>query len=161
MKNPKYSFKVCPVFHILLSLRKHGISHGPLGPHQDVWYSDVSQYGEAGQCPRASHPPGTVKECIIPGEESQKRRAKKASGIEAAHSTSATHSGQALWWWWCRHQAVSDSHDPMDWSLPGSSVHRILQARILGWLPISFSRGSSRPRDQTWISCIAVRIFTD
>ena len=39
--------------------------------------------------------------------------------------------------------------DPIDWGLPGSSVHRILQARILEWVEISFSRGSSRPRDQT------------
>ena len=37
--------------------------------------------------------------------------------------------------------------DPMDSSPPGSSVHRILQARILEWGAISFSRGSSRPRD--------------
>ena len=37
--------------------------------------------------------------------------------------------------------------DPMDCSLPGSSVHGIFQARILKWVSISFSRGSSRPRD--------------
>ena len=37
--------------------------------------------------------------------------------------------------------------DPMDCSLPGSSVHGILQARILEWVAISFSRGSSQPRD--------------
>ena len=96
-------FKVCPVLHIFLSLRKHGISNRPFGPHQDVWCSDISQYGEAGQCPCASHPPGTVKECITPGEESQKRRAKKASGIEAPYSTSAAHLGRPLWWWWCSH----------------------------------------------------------
>ena len=42
--------------------------------------------------------------------------------------------------------------DPMDCSLPGSSTHRILQARILEWLAISSSRGSSRPRDRTWVS---------
>ena len=39
--------------------------------------------------------------------------------------------------------------DPMDCSLPGSSVHGILQVRILEWVAISFSRGSSRPRDRT------------
>ena len=39
--------------------------------------------------------------------------------------------------------------DPMDCSLPGSSVHRIFQARVLEWVAISFSRGSSPPRDQT------------
>ena len=50
--------------------------------------------------------------------------------------------------------------DPMDCSLPGSSVHRILQARILEWVAISFSRGSSWPRDQTQVSCIPGRPFT-
>ena len=41
------------------------------------------------------------------------------------------------------------------WSLPGSSVHGILQGRILEWVPIPFSRGPSRPRDRTQVSCIA------
>ena len=49
----------------------------------------------------------------------------------------------------------------MDCSPPGSSVHGILQARILEWVAISFSRGSSQPRDQTWVSCIVGRFFTD
>ena len=49
--------------------------------------------------------------------------------------------------------------DPMDCSLPGSSVHGILQARILKWVAISFSRGSSRPRDGTQVSHIAGRCF--
>ena len=48
----------------------------------------------------------------------------------------------------------------MDCSLPGSSVHWIHQARILEWVAIPFSRGSSWPRDQTWVSCIAGRFFT-
>ena len=43
----------------------------------------------------------------------------------------------------------------MDSSLPGSSVHEILQARILEWVAMSFSRGSSQPRDRTQVSCIA------
>ena len=50
--------------------------------------------------------------------------------------------------------------DPMDSSLPGSSVHGIFQARILEWAAISFSRGSSEPRDRTQVSCIADRHFT-
>ena len=41
----------------------------------------------------------------------------------------------------------------MDCSPPGSSVHGILQARILAWVAMPFSRGSSWPRDQTCISC--------
>ena len=50
--------------------------------------------------------------------------------------------------------------DPMDCSPPGSSVHRIFQARILEWVSISFSRGSSWPGDQTWVSHIVGRCFT-
>ena len=46
--------------------------------------------------------------------------------------------------------------DSRDYSLPGSSVCGILQARILKWFAIPFSRGSSWPRDQTWLSCTAV-----
>ena len=45
-------------------------------------------------------------------------------------------------------------------SVPGSSVHGILQARIVERVALSFSRESSRPRDQTWVSCIAGRFFT-
>ena len=54
---------------------------------------------------------------------------------------------------------VSDSLQPMDYSLPGSSLHGILQARILQWVPICFSRGSSLPRDQTWVSCLGRQIL--
>ena len=50
--------------------------------------------------------------------------------------------------------------DRMDYSLPGSSAHGVLQARILEWVAIPFSRGSSRPRDQTRVSCITGRFFT-
>ena len=46
--------------------------------------------------------------------------------------------------------------DPMDCSLPGSSIHGIFQARILEWFAISFSRGSSWPRDWTQVSCTAL-----
>ena len=45
--------------------------------------------------------------------------------------------------------------DPMDYKLSGSS----LQARILEWVAILFSRGSSCPKNQTWVSCIADRFF--
>ena len=41
------------------------------------------------------------------------------------------------------------------YSPSGSSVHGILQARVLAWVAIPFFRGSSQPRDQTWVSCIA------
>ena len=45
--------------------------------------------------------------------------------------------------------------NPMDRSPPGSSVHGIFQARIWYWVAISFSRGSSQPRDWTGISCVS------
>ena len=47
----------------------------------------------------------------------------------------------------------------MEYSLLGSSVHGILQARLLEWFAIAFSRGSSWPRDQTCISYIAADSF--
>ena len=56
--------------------------------------------------------------------------------------------------------------DPMDCSLPGFSVYGILQARIMEWVAISFSRGSSRPRDHTllinyilWKSCLGIQFL--
>ena len=50
--------------------------------------------------------------------------------------------------------------DPMDCSLPGSSVHGIFQARILEWAAISFSRRSSQPRVRTQVFHIVGRWFT-
>ena len=50
--------------------------------------------------------------------------------------------------------------DPMNYSLPVSSVHGIYQASVLEWVAIFFSRGSSWPRDRTQVSCIAGRRFT-
>ena len=52
-------------------------------------------------------------------------------------------------------QSCPTLFDPMDCSPPGSSVHGISQAGILEWVAISSSRGSSRPRDQTCISCVS------
>ena len=50
--------------------------------------------------------------------------------------------------------------NPMDCSLPGSSIHGIFQPRVLEWGAISFYRGSSRPRDRTRVSHIVSRCFT-
>ena len=50
--------------------------------------------------------------------------------------------------------------DPMNYSLPGSSIHVTFQARVLEWVAISFSRRSSWPRDQTQVSHIVGRCFT-
>ena len=49
--------------------------------------------------------------------------------------------------------------DPVDCSPPDSSVHGILQTRLLEWVTIPFSRGSSQPRDQTQVFCIAGRFL--
>ena len=50
--------------------------------------------------------------------------------------------------------------NPLDYNLPGSSVHGILQARILEWGAIPFSKGSSQPRNRTRVSCIVGTFFT-
>ena len=54
-----------------------------------------------------------------------------------------------------RPQSCPTFCDHMDHSLPGSSVHGVLQVRILEWVAISYSRGSSWPRDRTHVSCIS------
>ena len=56
---------------------------------------------------------------------------------------------------WFHFSSVQFSRDPMDCSPPGSSVHGIFQARILEQVVISYSRGSSQPRDRTHISGIS------
>ena len=70
--------------------------------------------------------------------------------------------GPADYWKW-KSQSCLTLCDPTDFSLPGSCIHWILQAVILEWLAIPFSRGPSRPlvwRDRTQVSCIAGRLFT-
>ena len=49
--------------------------------------------------------------------------------------------------------------DTMDCSPPGSSVHEILQARILDWVTIPFSKGSSQPRDRIYVSCMGKQLL--
>ena len=64
---------------------------------------------------------------------------------------------EAWWQWWFSCWVVSDACYPVDCSPPGSSVHGILQTKILEWVAISFSRGSFQTSDRTWASCIAGR----
>ena len=70
----------------------------------------------------------------------------------------------------CKYSIHSDSEvaqscptlwDPMDCCPPGSSIHGILQARILEWIACLFARGSSQSRDQTQVSCHLLRISSD
>ena len=49
--------------------------------------------------------------------------------------------------------------DPMGYNLPGSILHDILQTKIIEWVDVPFSRGSSQPKDQTQVSCITGGFF--
>ena len=66
----------------------------------------------------------------------------------------------ALWWLVLVTPSCLTLYNPMDFSPAGSSVYGILQARIWEWVVISFSRGSSQPRDWTRVTHIAGRFFT-
>ena len=64
---------------------------------------------------------------------------------------------QGQWWLCVSHSVTFNSYDPVDFTPPSSSVRGILQARMLEWVAVSFSRRSSQPRDETcvsYISCI-------
>ena len=58
-------------------------------------------------------------------------------------------------------QSCPTLYDPMDCSPPDPSIHEIFPARILQWVAMPRSRGSSQPRDRTHVSCMAGRFFTD
>ena len=62
--------------------------------------------------------------------------------------------------WKCYSLRCVQLCNPMDHSLPGSSIHGILWARILEWVAISFSRGPSLTRDWAWVSHTTGRFFT-
>ena len=57
-------------------------------------------------------------------------------------------------------QSCPTLYNPMDFNLPCSSIHGLFQARVLEWVAISFSRGTSQPRNRTWVSHIVGRCFT-
>ena len=73
---------------------------------------------------------------------------------------------EVLWYHYCGSSVVLVAQlcptlcDPADCSPSVSCVHGILQARIVEWIAIPFSRGSSQPRDRTLVSCIAGKLFT-
>ena len=101
------------------------------------------------------------------GTWTKDRMASKASGTKSNVGGRGSKQFHTTWFpsiSWVSNMLSRFSHvwlcDSVDRSLPGSSVHRILQARILEWVAILFSRGSSRPRDLTQVSCIAGGFFT-
>ena len=77
---------------------------------------------------------------------------KEATAPGPALSLKKDHSSEQLLLF--SRSFMSTLYDPMDCTLPGSSAHGILQARVLEWVAISFSRGSSQPRDRTHVSWI-------
>ena len=89
-------------------------------------------------------------------------RIKTASPVSQADSLQLSHLGSppVAYQWSEVAQSCPTLCDPMNCSLPGFSVHGIFQARVLEWVTIPFSRGSSRPRDWTQVSCIVGRRFT-
>ena len=96
------------------------------------------------------------------------KKVPRVKPIKKFHATDFKGTKQILFWiWWLNWcvcvlvaQLCTTLCDSMDCSLPGSSVHGILQARTLEWVAFPFSRGSSRLRDQTQVSCTAGRFFS-
>ena len=91
------------------------------------------------------------------------RKSKKTQVNHRTHKCQSQYLNSDLpaskvkWKWSEVAQSCRTLCDPVDCNLPGSFVHGILQARILEWVAISFSRGSSRPRDWTRVSRLAGR----
>ena len=104
----------------------------------------------------------SVRNCAGPTYETNFTRLSGILGISVSHISCDTDRGQ-----FCLILAscclIAESCpalcDPVDCSPPGSSVHGILQARILEWAAVSVSRGCSQPRDQTHISCTGRRVL--
>ena len=89
---------------------------------------------------------------------------KQGKNLHYSHSMFPNHQAHVTPWpktcEWLVAQSCPTLCDPMDCSLSGSSLHGIFQAIVLEWIAISFSRRSSRPRDQTRVSRIVDRRFT-
>ena len=81
----------------------------------------------------------------------------ESTGLQRVNTTEVTYQGYIISFF---AQSCPTLCNPMDCRLSGVSVHGIFQARRLEWIAISFSRGSSRPRNRTRVSCIAGRCFT-
>ena len=77
------------------------------------------------------------------------------------HQSRLCFSSSHVWMWEVLvTQSCLTLCDPVDYSPPGSFVHGILLARVLEWVAIPFSRGSSWPSNRSWVSCITGRFFT-
>ena len=144
----------------------------------------VSIYLVAKSCPALCNP----MDCKKPGSSlcgiSQARILERVANSfprGSSQSRDGTHIsciGRQVFYYWTTREAQDTNYQstmhtkllqsyptvckPTDYSLPGFSVHGILQARILEWFAISSCRGSFRPRDQTWasyVSCIGRKVL--
>ena len=100
--------------------------------------------------------------CAITTEKNKERREEGSMDIQRKASAGSGLAGSLCAGSVCAQslQMCPTLSDPMDCSLPGSSVHGILQARILEWVAMPSSKGSSRPRDRTQVSHVSCRFFT-
>ena len=106
---------------------------------------------------RSRHPIYLILKSRLYGTNPQTSIQGQYLEITLFHKETGSHWTSYKWKW---SQSCLILCDPMDCSLPGSSIHGIFQARILGWVAISFSRTSSQPRDSTQVSRIVGRHFT-
>ena len=161
------------------SLRPHGLRHPrpPCPSPTPAVYSD--------SCPlsRWCHP--TISSSVVPFSSRRQSFPGRRETAKWVTEVNQVDGWLQNYWWWAYYSVYRSSNirytwnnvinqrwgevlaaqscptlcNPMNCSPPGSSVHRALQARILEWVAMS-SRGSSRPRDQTWVSCTAGSLFT-
>ena len=115
---------------------------------------DVGLISESGRLPGGGNGNPFQHSCL---ENSMDRRAWQTTdhGVTESDMTEHKHKWRLL-----VAQTCLTLCNPMDCSPPGSSVHGILQARILGWVAIPLSRGTSQTRDRTLVSFIVGRFFT-
>ena len=115
---------------------------------QILWVLQTSQWNRYfKQAPGITEPDQRLR-CFTKFRSPNSQRKAGSYGWETRESESVSYS------------VVSNSLQPHGCSPPGSSVHGTLQARILEWVVLPFSRGSSWPRDRTRVSCIAGGFFT-
>ena len=155
-----------PTFFLLLSSLCVGLPGGPDGKESAMQKTQVRFPGQEDPLEKEIATHSSVLAWRIPWTdrhgwprsiELQSQTWLKQLGTQThTHSPVFGYYGGVL-----GHEVMSDSRDPMGCSPPGFCVHGILQARILEWVAISFSRGSSWPRNQTQVSCIADGLFTN
>ena len=131
----------------------------PMSQLYPEWEEDSGCMGRDGQPPQVSPPqlPYWVMRALAPGNQLLRGRPH----VEKQGLMVPIHWGAEKFKVLLVAQSCSTLCNPMDCSPPGSTVHGISQARILEWVAVSSSKGSSWPRNCTWVSCIVGRFFTE